>query len=273
MNKFYFIAVNYNNSAFTISYIDSVNRLIKTEKDNIQIIIVDNLSEGHDINILKKYILHKDNVLLIENTENIGYFKALNTGISTIPDKQNSLIIIGNNDLEFNEDFLLKLKQVEYDEKTLVLAPNIITKDGVHQNPHVVNRVSKFKKVFYKMYFTNYYLGKFLFITWQKIKKMHSNSSEENGLHEKKMFIYMGIGACYILTPNFTAIYSKLDDGVFMWGEEALLANQIERANGKTLYDNTLLVHHHESATVSKMSSKKKYYLIKESYKIYSKYL
>ncbi|MNI89871.1 hypothetical protein D3C73_1473310 [compost metagenome] len=58
-----------------------------------------------------------------------------------------------------------------------------------------------------------------------------------------------------------------------MWGEEALLANQIERANGKTLYDNTLLVHHHESATVSKMSSKKKYYLIKESYKIYSKYL
>ena len=63
-----------------------------------------------------------------------------------------------------------------------------------------------------------------------------------------------------------------LDDSVFMWGEEVLLAHQVEVAKGVITYDPSLYVLHMESASVNKISSRKSFKMTKASYKIYRDY-
>jgi len=270
--RYYFVAVNYNGSNFTKEYIDSVNNIITVPEDKIHIIIVDNASNENDKAILASFERQYNNLEVIFSLENLGYFKGLNKGIESIKEDEDSIIIIGNNDLTFDRSFIENLKRIDYAEDVLVIAPNIITKDGRQQNPHVIKEVPKIEKMKAALYNSNYYVGQAFRYANQKIKKLRNKPvSLTNNFGQMK--IKRGIGACYILTPNFFKHYTKLDDRVFMWGEEALLSNQVESVGGSTLYDPTIIITHHESASVKSIQSKKKYYMVKESYKIYKKYL
>lgn len=266
--KYYFVTVNYNGSHHTIKYINSIERL--KQKDNIEVIIVDNASAIEDFKKIENNVINRVNVKLIRNNENIGYFRALNVGISTIPDNKD-ICIVGNNDIEFDESFLLSINNVEYDQDVLVLAPNVIRSDGFHENPHFVKRVSKSRKAGYAIYFLNYYLGQLIYWITQKIKKPKHKQKDE--VWNQRKIIHMGIGACYILTENFFRFYKKLDDRVFLWGEEALLAGQVLSAGGKILYDPGIIVYHNGCGSVLSIPSKKAYNVAKQSYRIYSRYL
>ena len=83
----------------------------------------------------------------------------------------------------------------------------------------------------------------------------------------------MGIGALYILTPNFFKYFKKLTEEVFLYGEEAVFAGQIASVNGEIYYEPVLVCYHNESSTTSNIGSKSKYKIIQNSYKIYRKYL
>jgi GT2 family glycosyltransferase len=266
---FYFVAVNYNSSNHTIKYLDSITRL-KKQDYNIEVIIVDNASSNEDLQIIETSILGRPNTRLLKNNENIGYFRALNIGLSAIQEK-NTLIIVGNNDIEFHEDFLLNLNTIVYENDIFVIAPNIITRDGFHQNPHCAERLSIFRKTGYRLYFSNYYLGQLLFWITQKIKKPRSAQREEDWNYQR--VIHMGFGACYILTENYFKYFNALDDRVFLWGEEALLAGQVTSVGGKILYDPTIIVQHKESGSVATIPSKQTYRITKQSHRTYSRYL
>ena len=266
-----FIAVNYNNSYHSINYIESINKLI-TNTGKIEIIIVDNNSDADDYYKLVQTKELVRNVTFIRNETNIGYFKAINVGINSVPDKLDHLFIVGNNDLIFDNNFIVALNNISYDEKTLVLAPNIVTQNGYHQNPHCINRISFLRKIGYRLFYTNYYFGQFIYWIWQKRKL--TNQQIDNNDCCQQIFIYMGIGACYVLTEHFFNYFEKLDDRVFLWGEEALLAGQVSGVGGKTLYVPNIVVHHKELSSVSKKAFTREYYKIAQaSYKIYSRYL
>ncbi len=272
--KLVFIAVNYNNSDITINYIQSILALKRSNKSTIRIVIVDNDSEEKDFKNLHTYIkdvtLNSIKIDLIRNTTNRGYFGGLNTGLKSWGVDQKTYVVIGNNDLAFADDFIFNLLNSTYDNDVMVIAPDVVTRDGIHQNPHCINRVSPIRKFLYKLYYTNYYLGtsiRFPALIYNKIKKPKTLKINQ------RMYIYMGIGACYILTPRFFEHYSLLDESVFLWGEEALLANQVMKAKGKTLYEPNLTVFHFESASVSRISSKKSWEMQRKSFPMYEKYL
>ncbi len=267
--EYYFVTVSYNNSNYTIKYLDSIERL-KKQDYVVKVIIVDNASKMEDFRKIENDVLNRVNTKLIRNKDNLGYFKALNVGISTIQNNK-ALYIIGNNDIEFDENFLLKLNNIEYDDDVLVLAPNVITRDGFHQNPHLVNRVSKFRKTGYYIYFSNYYFGQLIYWIAQRFKKPRSTQPDK--AWNCKKVIHMGIGACYVLTENFFKYYNVLDDRVFLWGEEALLAGQVTNVNGKILYDPSIVVYHNENSSVLAIPTKQAYRIAKQSYRIYSRYL
>ncbi|MBO0614360.1 glycosyltransferase [Thiothrix fructosivorans] len=270
---FHFITVNYNNCNFTKEYIYSINSIPLDEGDHVNVIIVDNKSNNEDYRNLEIFCRTFDSVELIRNDTNLGYFKGLNIGITIAKKDSNTLIIAGNNDLTFDKDFLKNLKKIAYNKNTLVIAPNIITLEGRQQNPHVINEVPRIEKIKCEIYYSNYYIGQSL----RFINRLFRNPLNKN---EKiltndfgQMPIKRGIGACYILTPHFFDFFEKLDDRVFLWGEEALLSNQVESVSGITLYDPTIKITHHESASVVNIESKKRYDINKASYKIYKKYL
>jgi GT2 family glycosyltransferase len=261
-----FICVNYNNSSFTIDYILNI---LEFQDYLIKIIVVDNASEEKDYKSLFEFIekLKSDKVSLVSSKINLGYFKGLNLGLSTINPLEFNNIVVGNNDITFGRDFLMNLKKKSYEENVLVVAPNIIRLDGVHQNPHVVKKFSALQNIYRKIYFKNYYLGKFIYFLYNSIRPFVF--PQDRKTNDTEQVILMGYGACYILTKFFFVKFRALDAPVFLMGEEGILANQVVGAGGVTLYCPDLIVNHHEHASIGKMPSNKLYLYSKESYNYY----
>ena len=145
---YHFIAVNFNNSKYTFSFIDSI---IAFKESNYNIIIVDNNSEAKDRNQLEIYCAKYPSVLLIKNKKNIGYFPALNVGLKSLKKEDDDFVIIGNNDLTFASEFCIKLNSLLIDKNVLVIAPNLITLDNNHQNPHIIARFNFIKRIYRKV--------------------------------------------------------------------------------------------------------------------------
>lgn len=263
--KIAFTCVNYNNHEVTFEYIQNVKIICKNI--DFRIIVVDNASNDTDLITLEKFLLDHPDVILIKSSRNEGYFKGLNLGISwAIKNGFNEFQVIGNNDIKLHDDFISNLRSIKLNENELVIAPDVITRNGIHENPHVIKRVSQLRKVAYSIYYSNYYLARI-------INCFYSTERKPKSFDPQRKHIYMGIGAVYILTPYFFRHFNKLWDDLFLYGEEALFAGQIASVDGKILYEPLLKCDHNESSTTSKLGSKKKYNIVKESYLIYRKYL
>ncbi|AZB02266.1 glycosyltransferase family 2 protein [Chryseobacterium joostei] len=264
-----FICVNYNSHEETIKYIDNV--LLLDINGNTLIVVVDNSPTDVSFNILKKYVEEKsisENKVVIIKKENRGYFQGLNDGIEFAQKKgiNNTYFVVGNNDITFEENFIIKLLSYHAEDADMVIAPDVITTEGSHENPHVIDKMSFLRKLKYDVYFSNFAVAKIL----GKIKSTERRFNPHDPIKKK---IYMGIGALYILTPNFFKHYEKLSEEVFLYGEEAILTGQINKVNGNIIYDPELICYHNESSTTSKMNLKHKYKIVQKSYKIYRKYL
>lgn len=265
--KVAFISVNYNNYLISLNNVNNILSLKgDIEKD---VIIVDNDSSDEDFAALKAGRPELPNVRLIRSEKNLGYFGGLNLGLNAIDSKRYDFVVIANNDLIYRYDFLQILEKSSYSENCLVIAPELITIDGRYQNPQRVTKPSKLRRIAYALRFSNYYVSvimEFLYGTF--IRKKVKESSR---IHEKRN-IFQLTGACMVLTPEYFRRCGTLDDSVFMWGEEMLLAHQVEVAGGVTTYDPSLYVLHLESASVMKVPSKKSFVMKKESYKVYKNY-
>lgn len=262
------IAVNFNNSECSIGMINS---LLPQAELLDEIVIVDNASGEAEF---EKMLTFRDQlsaadrrkVKLIRLPENLGYFRALNIGLEQL-ESQPEKAVVGNNDLIFDRSFLAELSKAKFDDDVFVVCPDIVTADGFHQNPHVIKPLSPKRKLGFDLYFCNYYLGSTLLYFKRKLFPRKSNFAEG------EFDVHMGIGACYILTSAFFERLKKLDDSVFLYGEEAFLSNQVKANGGRLLYYSKLQVGHLESVATSKIPAKKKYLLTQQSYRLYRDYL
>lgn len=263
-----FICVNYNSYEETLKYIDNVMSL----SPRTLVIIVDNSPIEESFINIRNYLENNQlgqRVKLLRR-DNRGYFQGLNEGIIYAKEKlsiHSSFYIVGNNDITFKSDFVENLHKISLDEKDLVLAPDIITTDGIHENPHVLTKMGFLRKLKYKIYFSNYTVAKLL----ARIKNPNQRPAKVYDPQRKK--IYMGIGALYVLTPQFFYHFEKLTEEVFLYGEEAVFAGQVHSVGGHIIYEPSLVCYHNESSTTRNMESKNKYEIIRKSYKIYKKYL
>jgi len=266
--RYVFITVNFNGFNFTKEFIKSVSELSIYDGDNVSIIVVDNNSSDSEKQKLKSY---SSSLKIIFSNKNLGYFGGLNLGIDAIDIDANTIVIVSNNDITYDRDFIMNFRKIKYGANTMVIAPNIVTKEGRQQNPHVIYEISAISKIKSKIYFSNYYIGQGLRIANRFIRKIFPKKIINNNYNQ--MTISMGIGACYILTSNFFREFNYLDAPVFMWGEEAVLRRQVESKNGKTIYSPIVKVLHHEGGSVKKIESKQRYKIGKKSYNVYKRYL
>jgi GT2 family glycosyltransferase len=269
MKKIAFICVNYNNSKITINYIINVFKINNLNSLYFKILIVDNNSFKEDLNILDNYIknINSSNIELIKNNKNLGYFSGLNSGLNKLNGLDFDFVVIGNNDLSFNFDFIENLLNQTYTNDVMVLAPNIIRKDGIHQNPHFVNKFTKLQNTYRALYYSNYYIS----IVCQSLYNVirYFNNTTDRKEHDREIKIFMGYGACYVLTRNFFKHFTNLDSPVFLMGEEGVLTNQILGVCGSILYTPRLVVYHLDHSSIGKLNNKKLYNFSRDSYKVY----
>jgi GT2 family glycosyltransferase len=270
--KIGFVFTNYNGSSFTRIAIRS---LFSNEKwRNCYVVVVDNNSNDEDIEKLKEIRRDYPGITIIFNRENIGYFKGLNLGIKHLRNNEENInyIVVGNNDLCFKNNTVVSIyKNLEKFNKYSVISPNILTMDGVPQNPHVVKKISKFREIIFDFYYMIYYLA----IVISKIAKATNRFTDRK---DEKQFniaqtIYQGYGACYILGPLFFQHFDELWAPTFLMGEEFFLSKQLESKKLSIYYEPSIIVNHHFHASTARIHSKKLWEVARQSHKVYRKYL
>jgi GT2 family glycosyltransferase len=266
------IAVNYNTSSETIKMIESlaqcagyINRLI----------IVDNLSSEDEVIILKKYLESDDEIVkdveCVYLSKNVGYFPGLNCGLDLLSskDRESNYTIVCNNDLEFNSKFFYNLFSCEYPSEAFAIAPSVKTINDVYQNPSLIAKPSKLRFLFYKLYYSNYYIGRTILKIWRSLGFGIDSAFNKDNVAKS---IFIGIGAIYILTPRFFYKAKRLDYPLFLYGEEAFFSRQVYTNGGLIWYEPNIEVIHSESVSTSKLPSKFNYELNAKAFRLYEDY-
>ena len=270
--KIGFVFTNFNNSKVTQQAIDSIS-LNDNFGDSI-LVIVDNKSDTFNVALLKEITKNYINVKAIYYDKNVGYFQGLNIGIQYLRENMPNVeyMVIGNNDLLFPKNFMNQI-YMKHDlmNSYPVISPNIITLDGIHQNPHVISKISKVREIIYDLYFIHYFLAIIIERVAQYTKKITDRKDELQ--HATGQAIYQGYGACYIIGPLFFKYFDLLWAPTFLMGEELFLSRQLESKNLKVYYEPSIVVNHQCHSTMGKMTSKEKWKIAQKAHKVYRKYV
>jgi GT2 family glycosyltransferase len=181
-------------------------------------------------------------------------------------------MVVGNNDLVFPEDFADTLrKNLSLFEKYAVVSPDIITLDGVHQNPHVIHRISKFREFIYSLYYANYYLS----LAIRHLAKLTRRFTErrDQTQHEIAQEIYLGLGACYVLGPVFFRHFGELWAPTFLVHEEYFLSKQLSDKGLRIYYEPSIKVLHHFRVAMGALGDRKAWRFARDAHKVYRQYV
>ena len=252
------VVTNYNNSAFTVKLLASIRAQIN--RSPFAVVIVDNNSSDEDLDVLEVELSKHNDFVLIKNSHNVGYFAGLNIGVRYL-EKASVLdaldvLVVGNNDLEFPDDFYEKiLRSACLFEKYEVICPDIITLDGVHQNPHIRHSVSAFRELVWDIYYSNFFLSRVILFFARTFKRIVERNDYKS--YRVPGEIFQGYGACYLLSNRFFARGMELWSPTFLMGEEYFLFSEVKIKGGKQFYTPDITVRHVDHATCSNVPSRR----------------
>ena len=269
--KIGYVCTNYKNTPYTR---EALRSLLRNQGYEFRVVVVDNHSDRESVEELRKLASEFSQVELILSQQNVGYFRGLNLGIRELRRNYSDIeiIVVGNNDLVFPEDFGERVaRSLSVFDQYAVVSPDILTLDGVHQNPHVVRNISKFREFVYDAYYANYYFA----IGIQKIARASRSFTDraDETQHEIAQEIYQGYGACYLLGPMFFRHFEELWAPTFMLHEEYFLSKQLNDKGMAVYYEPSIKVLHHCRGAMSKIASKKAWELGRNAHKVYRQYV
>ena len=269
--KIGYVCTNYNNSHYTEIAVAS---FVRACPQGCRVVVVDNCSDAQNVALLRQIKTRFECVDLILNRENLGYFRGLNVGIHHLRglDASLSYIVVGNNDLTFPENFgaLVAARQGVLGRHAVV-SPDVLTLDGLHQNPHVITGISKLRELSYDIYHSSYCAAKILLLVARILGRIVQRGDERQWM--KSMHIAQGHGSCYILGPEFFKNFHELWAPTFLFGEEFFLSKQLADRGFSVFYDPTISVVHHCHGAVAKAPAKKMWEYSCMAHRVYRRYV
>lgn len=251
------ITVNYKQENYIQKIVDSLD-------NDVQLYIVDN--SGELVN--KKF----DQTTILNPGKNIGYLHGLVFGTKMIEINDDDFIIWTNPDIIFTEGFFDILKKNKGNSYEM-LAPRIINSKGQDQNPNMLSQASRLRIAVYDIEFSSY----LLFISVEAIKSILKSLLKRNKTqridYQLRQKIFQGHGSCMIFNGIFFSYSKDFDYNIFIWGEEAVIANEVRKRGGAIIYDPSLIVFHDEGSITSIIPTRERFIQTSKSYKIYRKYL
>jgi GT2 family glycosyltransferase len=271
-----FVFTNYNNSSYTRAAIASLHA--GGGWSEVCVTVVDNKSRDDDIRSLKDMVREFPGVELVLNAANVGYFPGLNAGIRHLrakwPDVEH--LVVGNNDLVFPGDFLETVQRHrDVFDTWAVVAPDLVTPEGVHQNPHVLYPIGRTRRLIWDLYFMSYGAAVLIGHAARLTKRftVREERAPDGDLYKTPGPILMGIGACYLLGPMFLKHFSRLWAPTFMMYEEFFLKEQLKAIGQMTYYDPRFVVIHHDHATTDGLPGRRYWTLSRDAHRVYKRYL
>ena len=236
------IIVHYNDLGSIMHLIDNVKDYSIINK----IIIVDNNSNISTKVALRKFTNEK--IELIENSENKGFSYAINIGAKRLIEELGECnLIVSNSDVIIEKETdLLGLTNLLAREEVGVVAPTIIERNSLNRgwkNPSpkidalmnlvYIHRIIRKKKVFYP---DTYY-------------------------NDRVCFVEVVSGCFFLIKSKDLERIGFLDENVFLYYEENILAKRIEKINKKIMLCNDIKIVHNHSVSINK--NIKKIYILK----------
>lgn len=246
-------AVHYGEDrAMTMALLRSMERFLGADLD---LVLVNNGPVGLFRDCLFPY------VSFLESGGNLGYFGAVALGLVRFPVQGLDFVMVCNNDIELlSDDFFSKLdvKLRDWD----VVAPSTKTLEGVEQNPHRSVRPSWARKLYARLFFSNYLVAKLL--TWAVDSKNKILSTVS--ITEERI-VFSPHGACMVLKSTFFERGGSLEHPVLLYGEEDMVAAQAFHLGLRVGFVPELKVRHLECSSVGKGFSLEKFRHMREAYR------
>lgn len=257
--KIVYVILHYN--AFDITC-QCVECILTIAQKNSQIVIVDNNSSNGSGEILKNLYKQHPQVHVVCSDKNLGFAKGNNLGYSYARNFLGADIVVDmNNDILIRQpDFEKKLIEIASQEKDCaVIAPDIINKNGFHQNPFRCSKLPStyvFKSLLkHCVYFIALYTGIGRNIVYHLY---HKKDLISRAVTCEKEYLYNIIphGSCVIFLPDFVvdSPYAFVPI-TFFYCEEDILYDYLISKGKKSLYTDQLRVVHMEKVSTNTISN------------------
>lgn len=259
-----FVVLHYMTEDVTYRAVETL--LSKVDTQFYRIIIVDNGSEdGSGQRIAEKY-RNFEKIIVILNSENIGFARGNNLGFRYIKENYHSkYIILMNNDVYLWSGAIYNELEKEYSiSQFAVLGPLIMTKNGRCD----INPVSSFKNYrdilkYYKTIKKVYWLQqKHLFGFYKVLSKCKDNllRKNRNTLKEytSKSYNVQLHGCFLVFSEKYIKKFDGLDERTFLYMEEDILYKHVMDCNMTTVYDPEIVVFHEEDVATNARTDTRK---------------
>jgi GT2 family glycosyltransferase len=220
------ITVNYNNVKVTCELIDSLQSF---DKNAFELIVVDNASKEDASIILEKYPWVK----FICSEKNLGFAGGNNLGVMNA---QGDYLFFINNDTEFRENILLKLKSIlEQDKSIGVVCPVLKYYDAPNKIQY-----AGFTKI-------NPLTGRSELITTLSAENIVPTCYAHGAAMMMPRHVFNQVGP---MPENYFVYYEELD-----WSA------QIANKGYQLVVDSSSVLFHKESQTIGKLNEMKSYFM------------
>ena len=227
MNKVVAVVLNYNTAKDSKKCLEY---LLKQDYADFEIVVVDNNSPMNDYQKLESDIdtLQSNRIELIRNEINSGFSAGNNIGLRRAKEKDAEWSLVINPDVELRDkSYITKMiSAISETHKVAVAASNVILPNGQRQNPMIEPKyweellwpIESVTRIIRK---NNSYLG-----------------ADQTGYCEKVS------GCCFFIRMSFAEKMGYLDESVFLYCEEPILASRVKKYGYKELYVREITAYH-----------------------------
>lgn len=219
------VVLNYNSSRDCEK---CVRFLKQQDYENISIIIVDNASSNPNEEEALHRICDDSSIRLLFNTTNSGFSAGNNMGLRAAVQDGAEWMLVINPDVELRDPHYISYVMEELPKwpNTAVVGTDILLPSGEKQNP--MRELTFFEEFMWPLEKLNQKLGK-----WNGYR-----TEDKTGYCEKVS------GCCFFISKCFLEKNGYLDESVFMYCEEPILAKSVERLGYHELYIKETTAHH-----------------------------
>ena len=236
------VILNYNTSEDCKK---CVSYLRRQTYDNLSIVIVDNASPDPNERNALRLLCNENGIAFIQSNENRGFSAGNNIGLRSAVQSGADWMLVINPDVELRDEHYVSyvMQQLSDWPEAAVVGTDVILPNGEHQNP--LAEGTAWDEILW--------MSGMVKNLWKK-RRNKTNTIYETvatGYCEKLA------GCCFFISRKFLINNDYLDENVFMYCEEPILAKSVIKRGFRELYIKEVTANH-EHYSVSKPGSSKK---------------
>jgi GT2 family glycosyltransferase len=259
-----FVILHYLSAEMTCRCVDTLRKTFAGQ--NYHIVIVENGSPNQSGAVLQETYGALDTCTVLCSAENLGFARGNNLGYTYAREQLGAdYVIVMNNDVLIDDpDFLEKIRKIHHETGYFVLGPDIYACNADHhQNPMratgytqaQVEHIISTRKRWLAVYPLHFFYERVLWGAKSVVKKLIGKKSkpltnplarldrlEDPVLH----------GACYIFSKDFLEVRQEaFHSGTFLYFEEDILHYECLKNGYRMVYDSSLCVTHLEDVSTN----------------------